>query len=343
MFVWFHVFAKIFSHPFCFTPLLVFRVDKFLKRIVRPDIEIDGDQAAASVHDYTHGINSDPVTLMAIVLSAMIHDSDHRGVSNAQLIVEEPAMGDFYRGKSVAEQNSLDLSWSLLMSPEFSDLRVCMFGNTADMLRFRQIVVNVVLATDIFDKELNNLRKERWNEAFQEGQKCSNFNELRATIVIEHMYVLQSNVHVIMILPSRSWNPSLSVSDFLPFRYFSIQASDVAHTMQHWHVYRKWNERLFTEMYQAFRAGRMAKDPSTFWYQGEIGFFDNVRYVTMDSLRCHVELSHHSLLSIPNEQHSTSYPWLKSSRTVRSLVYRQTNASTMLSTTRENGNNVGSL
>ena len=28
-------------------------------------------------------------------------------------------------------------------------------------------------------------------------------------------------------------------------------------------------------MYAAFRAGRMAKDPATFWYEGEIGFFDN--------------------------------------------------------------------
>ena len=31
-----------------------------------------------------------------------------------------------------------------------------------------------------------------------------------------------------------------------------IQASDVAHTMQHWQVYAKWNERLFVEMYTAY-------------------------------------------------------------------------------------------
>ena len=35
------------------------------------------------------------------------------------------------------------------------------------------------------------------------------------------------------------------------------------------------NERLFAEMYAAFKHGRMAKDPATFWYQGELGFFDN--------------------------------------------------------------------
>ena len=53
-----------------------------------------------------------------------------------------------------------------------------------------------------------------------------------------------------------------------------IQASDVAHTMQHWHIYTKWNERLFQEMSLAYLVGRAEKDPVQFWYNGELGFFD---------------------------------------------------------------------
>jgi 3'5'-cyclic nucleotide phosphodiesterase len=102
---------------------------------------------------------------------------------------------------------------------------------------------------DIMDKELGALRKARWEKAFSvEGQKSSSTDEddpatrvnRRATIVLEHL----------------------------------IQASDVAHTMQHWHVYLKWNERLFHEMYKAFLEGRIDTDPSKGWYKGEIGFFD---------------------------------------------------------------------
>jgi hypothetical protein len=44
--------------------------------------------------------------------------------------------------------------------------------------------------------------------------------------------------------------------------------------MQHWHVYLKWNERLFQELYKAYLEGRAEKDPSEGWYQGELGFFD---------------------------------------------------------------------
>lgn len=51
--------------------------NKFLKRIVSPDIAFEqakiGD-IASRIHDYTHGINSDPLTLLAILFSALIHD-----------------------------------------------------------------------------------------------------------------------------------------------------------------------------------------------------------------------------------------------------------------------------
>jgi hypothetical protein len=226
-------------------------VSKLLTRIVAPDLQkhmnrgdVTGGDLASHLHDYTHGITSDPLAVLAIEFSALIHDADHRGVSNVQLIKEEEEMGNLYKNKSVAEQNSLDIAWNLLMSEPFDELRSCLFANQAELLRFRQVLVNVVLATDIFDKELNDLRKQRWNKAFsevEEAQKGKEHSDLRATIVIEHI----------------------------------IQASDVAHTMQHWHVYRKWNERLFKELYFAFKAGRMGMDPSTFWYKGELGFFDN--------------------------------------------------------------------
>jgi hypothetical protein len=45
--------------------------------------------------------------------------------------------------------------------------------------------------------------------------------------------------------------------------------------MQHWHVYQKWNQRLFDEMMTAFRAGRSETDPREGWYHGELSFFDD--------------------------------------------------------------------
>ena len=52
-----------------------------------------------------------------------------------------------------------------------------------------------------------------------------------------------------------------------------IQASDVSHTMQHWHIFRQYNTYLYKENYKAYKAGRAKKDPTDDWYTSEIGFF----------------------------------------------------------------------
>ena len=172
--------------------------------------------------------------------SALIHDVDHQGVSNVQLVTEGGPLLTRYGERSVAEQNSLDLSWDLLMRDDYIVLRSFLFPTHAELVRFRKLVVNSVMSTDIVDKDLKALRNGRWDKAFKKGDCAGHVDEnprdeinRKATIVIEHI----------------------------------IQASDISHTMQHWHVYRKWNQNLFEELYVAYLNGRMEKDPSSFWYQ----------------------------------------------------------------------------
>jgi hypothetical protein len=223
-------------------------VVKLLSRIVAPqDVVLEErgrgrKNIASTLHDHTYGITSDPLTQFSCVLSALIHDADHSGVPNATLVMEGTEIAKQYQNKSVAEQNSVDLCWNLLMDSDYTELRKTIYQTDAELKRFRQLVVNSVMATDIVDKELKNLRNARWEKAFSEAEDLTSRDSVnrKATIVIEHL----------------------------------IQASDVAHTMQHWHIYRKWNERFFCECYQAYKDGRAESDPSLNWYKGEIGFFD---------------------------------------------------------------------
>ena len=115
-------------------------VHKLLSRIVAPDrIRFDTDDVtksqtrstlSSSFHDPTHGITADPLTQLGIVLSALIHDVDHAGVSNARLIVENPGLGKAYKAKSVAEQNSVGTCPDVLLC-----LSVCLkWQNLSKML-----------------------------------------------------------------------------------------------------------------------------------------------------------------------------------------------------------------
>jgi hypothetical protein len=236
-------------HNFEHASHVMMSVSKLLSRIVAPDEVLQRDDAhasiAANLHDHTYGITSDPLTQFSVVLSALIHDVDHAGVSNAQLIKEGAKIADVFKKKSVAEQNSIVLAWDRLMESRFTALRNCIYSDPEELKRFRQLMVNTVMATDIFDKELQALRKNRWDTAFKSDDNEEAAPEdavnRKATIVIEHL----------------------------------IQASDVAHTMQHWHIYQKWNERLFAEMTHAYIHGRLGFNPADGWYKGELGFFDN--------------------------------------------------------------------
>lgn len=109
----------------------------------------DHKKLASHLHSYTHGIHSDPIALFAILFSAVIHDVDHQGISNKQLIEEFPQMGELYRNKSVAEQNSLSLAMDVLNDSHFKPMREFIFEAPEEFARFRQIVVNVVRVWNI--------------------------------------------------------------------------------------------------------------------------------------------------------------------------------------------------
>lgn len=48
-----------------------------------------------------------------------------------------------YKNVSVAEQNSVDVAWGILMEPEFQKLRETIYTDKNELIRFRQLVVNV--------------------------------------------------------------------------------------------------------------------------------------------------------------------------------------------------------
>jgi hypothetical protein len=215
---------------------------KLLSRIVSTVGVQAAENTVSALHNRTFGISSDPLAQFAVVFAALIHDVDHSGVPNSQLVLESSGLAEQYKEESISEQHSIDLAWGHLMQPCFEDLRSSIFSDESELKRFRQIIVNAVMATDCMNEQLVFDRKARWEKALVEGRhdKSLEHTNRKATVVIEML----------------------------------MQTADIFHTVQNWHLYCKWNERLFQEMYQAYQTGRLLQDPSVFWYKSELLFFD---------------------------------------------------------------------
>jgi hypothetical protein len=220
---------------------------------VNMDLETQGGNHGVRSFFSSFGICYDPLVQLAVVFAALVHDVDHTGVPNVVRMEENPELATKYKGKSLAENNSIDLAWNLLMEPDFENLRKIMFADAQDRDRFHQLLVNLLIATDIADNERRAKEKERWTKAFSTIFKWEDHWQNKSVATLSSIDVsLRATVVLEQIM----------------------LASDVAHTMQHWLTFVKWNERLYREVWSAYASGRTGTDSTLGWYEGQISFFD---------------------------------------------------------------------
>jgi hypothetical protein len=92
----------------------------------------------------------------------------------------------------------VDLAWSLLMDDSYRTLRHAIYSTKDELQRFRQLVVNSIMATNIVDKELKTLHNAHWAKAFSPKSDATstpdsadnNVNR-KVTIVIDIYTALQ--------------------------------------------------------------------------------------------------------------------------------------------------------
>jgi hypothetical protein len=116
------------------------------------------------------------------------------------------------------------------------------------------------------DKDLKADRNGRWQKAFSEDMDNEEDPRVttnrQATIVIEHLMQASDVSHTMQVRKPFAMMTSTRAEKNRVTKRFKI------HFSQHWHIFRKWNERLFREMYSAYQEGRAEKNPAEFWYEG---------------------------------------------------------------------------
>jgi hypothetical protein len=143
------------------------------------DLMLHDDET--SRHHQTFGLKSDPLSHLALLFSALVHDVEHQGVPNRQLVLESDNLALLYNDQSVAEQRSLAIAFAELRKECYHNLCNVLFDDVEDYRRFRKTVIDLVLATDIASPERTQVVKSKWKEAF--GDK-KNLSEKRVNMQI---------------------------------------------------------------------------------------------------------------------------------------------------------------
>lgn len=280
-----------------------------------------------TLHLSTYGLSSDRMVHLAMIFSAIVHDVEHQGVSNKQLLKEADPTILKYNNCSVAENNSIGVSFMLLNEERFSNMRDCMFGVQSeclnldgndrndeqilkliaeDKLRFQQVVIDVILGTDIASVDQLQLVESRWKYAFESNLQDydENYQQVSLRECPSHhddlsleykIHTPVNQVESLDELPIRGIESMYAFSDSmyentpsdlccLSIHYANvraasvleliIQAADVSHTMQSWPVFLKWNGLLLDEL-RAANDSQRGPDCTGNWFQGQLHFFDS--------------------------------------------------------------------
>lgn len=232
----------------------------------------------------TFGISEDPLIHFGLVFSALVHDVEHKGLPNAQLIKEQDKLSAIYINKSIAEQHSIAVAFSILAEPCFKELRETIWTSKHEYAKFRNLVVNLILATDISSPERTAIGRDKWNTAFAKDPELvrkSGVHRRRSEPYTRMSSILKRSKSKRSPRASET-NASYchaATSSLATLKANAImeqlmQIADVAHLMQDWQVFVKWNKKLYDELWAANIANR-GFDPSKNWFKGQISFLDN--------------------------------------------------------------------
>jgi hypothetical protein len=216
-------------------------------------------------------MSNDPYISFTITWAALIHDLDHCGKTN-KILEDINDQLTFSYNDSFLERHSLTLAMELLNRPEMSDLERFIMSSSTSKYQFQQILFDAVLSTDIMCKERGALIRDWWQRIYGDANN-SNYNHEHAKEGCKSknpIEVKNTEIQNLCPFPGSSGSACLNIRVIIQHM---ILVADIAHCMQGWRNYMKFNYRLYKELYSCFEAGLM-KCPDDFWYNGENGFFE---------------------------------------------------------------------
>jgi len=250
--------------------------------------EIAETYTAAEFHNLAHAMHvttsmhkllsstlvEDPFNSFSLVVSALIHDAGHTGMSNKILSeTRHPLLKKYQEDVPIAEKNSIDIGLEIIFREEFEELRMAILPGVLDKINFTKTMFQAILVTDIASPDRVKLGLERFAVAQDEQ---GNYED-RLCPLAPHMENLCNHIGLNEEVKEEFRNEFVMTHGELQKcvrNEHLMLISDVSHLFQHWENFIKWNFRLFKEIKECSRQ-QFCNDPVEGWVQGQIGFLNH--------------------------------------------------------------------
>lgn len=236
-------------------------------------------QEPATSTTKTH-FHQDPLNAFALIFSALIHDAGHTGMTNKILEEQNNPLATRYNqdGEPIAERYSLDLAFERLFNNKCDDFLSAIIPTEIDKIKLCQVLFHSVLSTDITSKDRNQFSIKRYQLASdQVFDESALIEEPRmcplASYLKQYFDVVGLPSSAIQKYP-KEFKTTHSSLQVCVLNEHVMLVSDIAHLMQCWNNFIKWNFRLYKEIKSCHDRG-LCDDPTNGWYDGQIWFLVN--------------------------------------------------------------------
>jgi 3'5'-cyclic nucleotide phosphodiesterase len=144
-------------HKFEHSCLVLMSIQKMFERLEESFMKSKEEQTTKSPLSPLKLV--DPLSLLAIAYAALVQNIDHPGHATHVLPASSPPSEECSivtnSGTALHQRTKKtradETAWSLLMQPQFADLRNAMFATEKESVLFRKIVEKAVSASNMFD------------------------------------------------------------------------------------------------------------------------------------------------------------------------------------------------
>lgn len=169
---------------------------------------------------------------ISVIYAALIHDVDHFGVTNSELIAKKHKYAILYNDQSVAEMNSLAIGLGVLNKKGYELLKD---WKEEERVKFRNLVIELVLCTDIADPHKKRVAYFRFEESLIHDSTNSS----------------SSSSSTSTSLSSKMTYDIVNDSNRTAFLMVALRTADVSSSVQGCVTFRVWAKNYFDECYEA--------------------------------------------------------------------------------------------